>query len=177
MASGLGTAMITGTGSAKSDPKREIKVRDYNFSADNLEAKIWMDDMDISKESTAELGLQLKNTIGEDITLLQSCTNSVNSIEGTRNRGNVKAVLVGRMNTWKDKNGRWFASEDELYPDRPDQQTAATLSKGESYRMQYQLWGHSGSPYLPPGTYTFKRDIIVEGVTETLSLDITVSTK
>jgi hypothetical protein len=58
---------------------------------------------------------------------------------------------------------------DELSPDRPDQKRTARLDVGGTYRMQYELWGHPGSAYLPPGTYEFSRKCTVDSETAVLT--------
>lgn len=177
-AGGIGVTLATGGSSAETgNPNRTVSVADYSVTGDNLEATIWEARNKINKESTAEIGLNLNNTSNKSTIFSFTCENSVNAIKGERNRGNVHAVLVGSLNSWESKDGKWFVTEDEIYPDDPNQDVSTTLQKDQSYRMQYQLWAREGNPYLPPGTYTFSRDLSVDNKAEQLSMRIDVETK
>ena len=162
---GAGALGISGPVSAKStdqnsSPKIAKITKQAETTVPGLGVDVWVDQPDISSDQIAEIGLKLVNNRSSDIDLAFPAPDSVNKISGVRQKGNVKAVLIGASSPWeiKDRIGAKI-KHNELKPDRPDVVRQVNLSPGGTYRMQHQLWGHPESPLLPKGNYEFSRGI------------------
>jgi hypothetical protein len=182
---GIGAVSIPGISSAAPEasengknkpPQRTVTLKEIDgIDHEDVTANLWLSRAEVTKEDSAKLEMELKNTGSDSWELGRTAKNSANGFRGVRDRGNIPAMFLGTLNKWEPKNGRWEANENEHDTSKRDVHVTETIGAGTLFRNQFELWSLPKSQYLPPGTYKFGRKIEIDGQNHDLSFKIEIS--